>query len=123
MFESEHEERHWQFYIQDMIEFSEKVLVYTEGFDQESFLSDALTYDATLRNLQLIGEAASHIPESVRETHSHIPWHAIILIRDRLAHAYLIISDSIIWGIVQDTVQDLLPALINLRDATTQEFS
>ena len=58
MFESEHEGRHWQFYIQDMIEFSEKVLVYTEGFDQESFLSDALTYDATLRNLQLIGEGS-----------------------------------------------------------------
>ena len=37
--------RNWLFYIQDMIDFSEKVLAYTEGMDQEAFLAD----DADLR--------------------------------------------------------------------------
>ncbi len=121
MFESEHEGRHWRFYIQDMIEFSEKVLSYTDGLDQEAFIADGRTYDATLRNLELIGEAATHIPESVRLAHSEIPWHAIIGTRNRLAHAYLTISDSIIWGIIQEAIPDLLLALRNLLDATSEE--
>ncbi len=52
--------REWLFYIDDMIAFSEKVLSYTEKLDQTEFESNSLIYDATLRNLELIGEAATH---------------------------------------------------------------
>lgn len=58
--------REWQFYLDDMIDFVNKVLVYTTDFDQAEFISDTLTYDATVRNLELIGEAATHIPGEVR---------------------------------------------------------
>ncbi|MFC3285967.1 HepT-like ribonuclease domain-containing protein [Litchfieldella rifensis] len=59
--------REWRFYINDMIGFAEKVLSYTEGLDQNSFIAHSLTYDATLRNLELIGEAAARIPDEVRQ--------------------------------------------------------
>ncbi|MDI5983373.1 DUF86 domain-containing protein [Halomonas sp. M4R5S39] len=55
-------QREWRFYIDDMIGFAEKVLSYTEGLDQDSFIAHDLTYDATLRNLELIGEAARRQP-------------------------------------------------------------
>ena len=67
-----------------------------------------------MRNLQLIGEAATHIPDEIRQLHSEIPWRAIVGTRNRLAHSYLTVSDTIIWGIVQDTVPDLIPALRDL---------
>lgn len=108
------EERPWRFYVQDMFDFGEKVLAYTEGLDQEAFVASGLTYDATLRNLQLIGEAATHIPDEVRQAHPEIPWHAIIGTRNRLAHSYLAISDSIIWGVIREAVPELLPALSKL---------
>ncbi len=44
-----------------MIGFSERVLSYSAGLDQEALVADERTYDATLRNLELIGEAATHI--------------------------------------------------------------
>lgn len=53
-----------------MISFMEKIAVYTDGLDQSAFVQSGMTYDATLRNLELIGEAATHIPESVRATAS-----------------------------------------------------
>ncbi len=121
MSEADRELRPWRFYIQDMIDFSEKVLAYTEGMDQEAFIADGLTYDATMRNLQLIGEAARHIPGQVRQAHSEIPWHAIIGTRNRLAHSYLTISDSIVWGIIQEAIPDLLPALRNLVETANGE--
>ena len=90
--------REWRFYVQDMIEFCESVLSYTEGLDQRTFVADRRTYDATLRNLELIGEAATHLPHEVREAHGDIPWHAIVGTRNRLAHGYLHISDHVIRG-------------------------
>jgi hypothetical protein len=59
-------QRQWLFYVDDMIRFATKVLSYTEGIDQASFQANDLIYDATLRNLELIGEAATHVPEDVR---------------------------------------------------------
>ena len=61
-------EREWLFYLDDMINFAENVLIYSEGFKQPEFESTGLNYDATVRNLELIGEAATYIPEHIRET-------------------------------------------------------
>ncbi len=66
-------EREWRFYLHDMLNFSENVLAFTEGFDQDSFVATGLNYDATIRNLELIGEAATHIPADIREIYSAIP--------------------------------------------------
>lgn len=69
--------REWRFYLDDMIGFTDKVMAYTDGLDQDGFLSDGLTYDATPRNLELIGEAATHVPEAVRSANPKIPWRLI----------------------------------------------
>ena len=58
--------REWRFHVEDMIEFCDRVLMYTAGLDQRTFLAEMRTYDATLRNLELIGEAATHVPAEVR---------------------------------------------------------
>lgn len=71
----------WRFYLDDMIEFAEKVLAYTDGLDQAGFVKSGITYDATLRNLELIGEAATHIPDDVRAAHPEIPWRMIVATR------------------------------------------
>ena len=117
MCEAERQRRHWTLYVQDMLAFGEKVLSFTDGLDQDTFTADVLTYDATLRNIELIGEAATHIPVVVRAAHPDIPWRAIVGARNRLAHGYLDISDSVIWSIVQDAIPDLLPKLRRLLDS------
>ena len=63
----------WRFYLNDMISFAEKVLSYAEGFDQQRFIDSGLNYDATVRNLELIGEAATHIPDEIRQNNPQIP--------------------------------------------------
>lgn len=64
--------REWLFYLDDMINFAENVLAYSEGFDQKTFESTGLNYDATVRNLELIGEASTHVPDDIRALHSSI---------------------------------------------------
>ncbi|MCY4056100.1 MAG: DUF86 domain-containing protein [Cyanobacteria bacterium MAG CAR4_bin_6] len=113
--------REWRLYIKDMIQFSEDVLSYTDGLDYSAFIADGLTYDATLRKLQLIGQAATNIPSEVRDAHPSIPWHAIVGTRNRLAHSYIHINDEVIWSIIQNAVPDLVLSLRDLLSTTPDQ--
>ena len=107
-------QREWRFYIRDMSRFAEKCLTYTEGMDQQQFVASGMTYDATLRNLELIGEAATRVPDEVRTAHPDIPWRMIIATRNRLIHAYLGIDEDTVWSIIQDDLPALISALNKL---------
>ena len=67
---------------------------------------------AIVRNLELIGEAATHIPSEVREKYEHIPWRQVIATRNRLIHGYLGIDNDTLWSIVND---DIDPLIVQLR--------
>lgn len=108
---SEPQAREWRFYIDDMIGFAEKVLAYTSGLDQEGFVRSELEYDASIRNLELIGEAATRVPLNIRAAHPEIPWRLLIATRNRLIHGYLGIDNDTLWSIVTDEVPELLVAL------------
>ena len=112
--------REWRFYIVDMIEFAEKVLAYTKGVDQDTLVADPLRYDAVLRNLELIGEAATHIPGHVRAAHPDVPWRAIVGLRNRLAHGYLTVSDHVVWTTIQEAVPSLVPSLRKVLNAADE---
>ena len=106
-----------------MIEFSERVLAYTAGLDQDTLVADQFTYDATLRNLELIGEAATHVPNKVRAAHPEFQWRRIVGTRNRVAHAYLGLDDDVIWDIIRTDIPDLLRALRSLLDTTSEDSS
>lgn len=113
---SESTAREWRFYLDDMICFAEKVIVYTDSFNQDDFIASGLNYDAAVRNLELIGESATHIPEKVRESNSQIPWRLIIATRNRLIHGYLGIDNDTLWSVIRDDLPALLPKLHALKD-------
>lgn len=107
--------REWRFYLDDMIDSAGKVIAYTDGLNQASFVSSGLNYDATVRNLELIGEAATHIPEAVRADNPQIPWRQIIATRNRLIHGYLGIDNDTLWSIVRDDTPALLENLMAIK--------
>lgn len=110
-FDSSMRNREWCLYIADMIRFCEKVISRTEGFDKDEFLDDEVTYESTLWNMRLIGEAATHVPEEVRVAHSQIDWRRVIGMRHQLTHGYLGIDDDVVWDVVKRDVPELLERL------------
>lgn len=107
--------REWRFYLEDMIGFAEKVNAYTEGLDQAGFVASGLNYDATVRNLELIGEAATNIPDLIRQKYPQIPWRMVIATRNRLVHGYLGIDNDTLWSIIQTDVPALLAELHKMK--------
>lgn len=108
-------DRAWRFYLDDMLRFAENVATYCEGLDQATFEATDLNYDATVRNLELIGEAATHIPLAIREAYPSIPWRQVIAMRNRLIHGYLGIDNDTLWSIVQDDIPDLISELQHIK--------
>jgi len=88
----------------------------SEGIREWRFyMDDMIAFDATLRNLELIGEAATHVPDDVRQAHPEVPWRMVIATRNRLVHAYLGIDNDTLWSIVVTDVPALLPMLRAVR--------
>jgi uncharacterized protein with HEPN domain len=99
--------RDYKQYLQDILEACGKIEVYTSGYTFESFKSGSKTFDAVLRNLEIIGEAAKFVPDEVRASDARIDWKSIASLGSILAHAYFGVDAEIIWDIVKDE----LPAL------------
>jgi uncharacterized protein with HEPN domain len=112
---SEATPREWRFYIDDMIACAMRVRSYTSGLDQASLVDSQMAYDAAIRNLELIGEAATHIPESVRVAQPQIPWRQIVATRNRLIHGYLGIDVDTLWSIIERDIPALIEQLQRLK--------
>jgi uncharacterized protein with HEPN domain len=97
-----------------MREFCARVAEYTDGLSREEFEKKQLVYDATLRNLELIGEAARNVPDEVRAEAPDVPWRRVVAVRNILIHGYLGIDNDVILDIVQNEIGKLLRALEKL---------
>ena len=94
-------------YLQDIAESCEKILRFTTGLSKPGLIGDVRTYDAVVRNLEIIGEAAKHISEEMKRQLPEIDWRKAAGLRDMLAHAYFGIDNDILWDVVQNKVPHL----------------
>lgn len=98
-------------FLDDIDEASGKIMRYVVGMDLDSFRADDRTFDAVLRNLEIIGEAAKKLPAEMREAMPEIEWRRVAGLRDVLVHEYFGVDAEIIWDIVINRVPELRSAI------------
>jgi uncharacterized protein with HEPN domain len=103
-------------YLQDIARSCEKVLRYTQGLSQTDLIREEKTYDAVVRNLEIIGEAAKHISDELRKQLPNIEWRKVAGLRDMLAHAYFGIDNDILWDVVQNKAPHLAKSIADFLD-------
>ena len=101
-------------YVEDMLEFCERAMRYAAGQSLEALLQDTMRYDAILRNIELIGEASTHLAPADRALAPAVPWREIVGTRNRVAHAYLGISPTTVWDILTVELPSLRSQLLDL---------
>jgi uncharacterized protein with HEPN domain len=99
----------------DIVEACGKIAHYIEGFDATSFLQDAKTQDAVIRQFEIIGEGVKALPTAVTASEPSIPWTQIAGFRDVLAHSYFAVDSSVIWDAACHKAPALQRACARLR--------
>jgi uncharacterized protein with HEPN domain len=102
--------------LEDILESIEWIERYLDGYDYAAFVTDRKTIDAVTRCLEVIGEAAKHLPDSLTDQHPEVPWRAICGFRDVLAHSYFRTDNSIIWDAAGVRCQELKAVVQLLLD-------
>ena len=106
--------RDYRVYLDDMLQAIDRILRYSRGLSFEAFSLDDKTLDAVVRNLEIVGEAAKQVPDTIRQVYPGVDWAKISGLRDILIHQYFGIDVVIIWDIVQNKIPDLRRQISNI---------
>ena len=93
-----------------MIDAAQSAMTFVAGRARADLERDQMLLFATVRALEVLGEAAGKLSEDTRSRAQSIPWMAIVSMRNRLIHGYFDIDADIVW----ETVTRELPSLLLL---------
>lgn len=94
-------------YLDDILEAISRIREYTKFMELHEFTRDRKTQDAVLRNLEIVGEVAGHLPESIKTATTGIDWRKIVGLRNILIHEYFGVSLPVVWDVVQNKLAPL----------------
>jgi uncharacterized protein with HEPN domain len=94
-------------YLRDILDSITASEDFIRGVDFDSFVKDRKTRSATIRELEVIGEAAGKISEEVKSRTPEVDWRTIKDFRNVLSHEYFGIDDSIVWQIITEKLSPL----------------
>lgn len=78
------------------------------------FLKDVNIQDATLRRLEVIGEAVKNLPISFRTKYPSVPWKKMAGMRDILIHEYFGVDMKLVWKIANKDIPKLKKQIAKL---------
>ena len=109
--------REARLYLEDIQTSCAKIERYVQGMDREEFIADEVVFDAVIRNLIIIGEAARQVSEETKSRYSDVAWRKIVGLRNIVTHVYFGIDEDIIWDLVQHYVPDLRMRVARILEA------
>lgn len=98
--------------VRHMRDHAQKAVQMAAGRTRAELDRNEMLRFAPIHLVELVGEAASHVPKEVRSDYPHIPWADIIAMRHRLIHGYDTVDCEILW---QAITEDLPPPIAGLE--------
>lgn len=104
-------------YLGHMRDAGKAAISYVGACSLEEFQTDTMRVDATVRQLEVLGEAAAQIDPAFRADHPEIPWRKAVAMRNVLIHDYASVVPETVWR----TVHEDLPGLLNALDKAMKD--
>lgn len=91
-------------HILDEIKFIEENF---QDMSFDDFLESPLFQRASIRSLEIIGEAVKNLSTGFKEDNPQIEWKEIAGMRDRLIHRYFSVDWHIVWEVIHERLPEL----------------
>lgn len=102
--------RDWTLYLEDIRDAAVLIGEFTRSLSAGEFAANPLVFHATVRNLEIIGEAAKRLPDEARARMPEVDWSGPARFRDVVAHHYFGLDAAVVWDIVQTKIPVLCSA-------------
>jgi uncharacterized protein with HEPN domain len=99
-------------YLQDILDHAGKAMRFIQGISYDDFSDNEEKVYAVVKLLEIIGEAARHLPRNLLAQYDSIPWKQVIGMRDRLTHEYFSVDLEVVWR----TLHEDLPRLRTITE-------
>jgi uncharacterized protein with HEPN domain len=100
-------------YLEHIRDALDDIATYTRA-GRVAFFDDRMRQDATLRKLEVVGQAVKSLSEETKSKRSDIPWKQIAGMRDKVIHDYLGVDLEIVWAAVEKDLPQLARAIHDL---------
>lgn len=101
-----------------MLEAAREAVLFAQGRARSDLDNDRQLVLALVKDIEIVGEAATGVTDSTRSELAEIPWQAIVAMRNRLVHAYFSIDLDVVWQTVR---QDLPTLIAQLEEAMPRD--
>jgi len=98
-------------YIEDILDSISAIEEFVKGMNFEDFAEDRKTIFAVVRGIDVIGEAAKHMPKSIRDEYPEIPWRDMAGMRDKVVHEYFGVDLKVVWKTATDHIAEIRPLI------------
>ena len=77
------------------------------GLQFQELIEDEVLKRASVRSLEVIGEATKNLSKEFKEKYPAVEWKKIAGLRDKLIHHYFGINWDIVWDVIKNKLPDL----------------
>ncbi|MHB8336620.1 MAG: HepT-like ribonuclease domain-containing protein [Ignavibacteriaceae bacterium] len=102
--------------IRHMADAGEEALAFAARVAKEDFAQNRMLILSVIKDIEIIGEAASRISEETKLKFLNIPWKDIIGMRNRLIHGYFEVDIELIWNTIRNDLPPLMKSLKKILD-------
>jgi uncharacterized protein with HEPN domain len=88
-----------ELYLRHIVDAIQKIERYA-AVGHDEFIAESLRHDATIRQLEIIGEAAKRLSRQSIGYHPEIPWRQVAGMRDVLIHDYMGVDLERVWNVI-----------------------
>ena len=111
--------RNVSLYIKDILRNMRDAEEFVGEMSYDDFAGDKKTFNAVVRSLEIIGEAAKNVSGEIREKYPTVPWKEMAGMRDKVIHAYFGVDREAVWIAVKDRIPEISPVMEKiLKDLT-----